>query len=110
MDKSLLEKIPLLPSKTAPSNPFSPTDPEWELRLKQELLILINLIKQNKKSGNDWFSIECLQAGLFWKGKCWYWENYEKYEFNFEFELPVGFPAAPPEIKIPELEGKTPKM
>ena len=36
--------------------------------------------------------------------------NLHKYEFPFEFEVPATYPAASPELKIPELENKTAKM
>lgn len=65
-----------------------------------------------------------------WHGQCWYYHNRLKYEFAFEFEvphcappalgppclahrpaqIPAAYPAVSPEIKIPELDGKTVKM
>jgi len=34
----------------------------------------------------------------------------ERYEFVWRCELPAQYPAAAPEIELPELEGVTPKM
>ena len=64
----------------------------------------------NKEKDNDWFTIESNKSGTQWKGKCWYYYEQMKYEFAFEFELPVTYPATAPEIMIPELDGKTAKM
>lgn len=36
--------------------------------------------------------------------------NLLRYEFDLEFDLPVGYPATPPELALPELDGKTEKM
>lgn len=33
-----------------------------------------------------------------------------KYEFNLEFEVPVGYPLTPIELVLHELDGKTEKM
>lgn len=40
----------------------------------------------------------------------WYMHNLLKYEFDLEFDLPVGYPATAPELALPELDGKTEKM
>ena len=32
------------------------------------------------------------------------------YEFRLEFDIPVSYPRAPPELCLPELDGKTMKM
>lgn len=42
--------------------------------------------------------------------KVWYMHNLLKYEFDLEFDLPVGYPATAPELALPELDGKTEKM
>ena len=45
-----------------------------------------------------------------WSGTCWYVHDLLRYEFAFEFETPATYPATAPEIRIPELDGKTAKM
>lgn len=67
-------------------------------------------VQINKDNGNDWFTIESNKEGTRWHGKCWHFHNRLRHEFAFEFDLPATYPAAAPEIKIPELEGKTAKM
>ena len=36
--------------------------------------------------------------------------NLVKYEFDLNFEIPVTYPTTAPELCLPELDGKTPKM
>ncbi len=36
--------------------------------------------------------------------------NFERYEFELSFDIPVTYPAAPPALALPELDGKTEKM
>ena len=76
----------------------------------QELQALIKYIQQNKATDSDWFTITSNKEGTKWSGRCWYIHNLLKYEFPFEFEIPATYPATAPEIKIPELDGKTAKM
>eukprot|EP01024_Parvocaulis_polyphysoides_P017106 TRINITY_DN17568_c0_g1_i4.p2 TRINITY_DN17568_c0_g1~~TRINITY_DN17568_c0_g1_i4.p2 ORF type:complete len:166 (-),score=20.67 TRINITY_DN17568_c0_g1_i4:784-1281(-) len=102
--KATVSKIPLLKVKAGPR------DKEWGERLKEELTAIIQYIKMNKETDNDWFTISASKDGLQWNGKCWYVHNLLKYEFQFEFEIPAQYPVAAPEIKIPALEGKTSKM
>lgn len=45
-----------------------------------------------------------------WSGKCWFYYNRLRYEFKMQFEIPATYPVSPPEIQLPELEGKTAKM
>jgi ufm1-conjugating enzyme 1 len=45
-----------------------------------------------------------------WFGKCWYIHNLLKYEFKVQFDIAVTYPSTAPEIELPELDGKTPKM
>lgn len=61
-------------------------------------------------AGNEWFTIESNKTGTRWTGKVWYIHNLLKYEFDLEFELPVTYPNVPPELALPELDGKTEKM
>merc|ERR1712146_592144 len=48
--------------------------------------------------------------GTRWTGKVWYVHELLKYEFDLEFEIPVGYPATAPELALPEIDGKTEKM
>mmetsp|Transcript_33774 Transcript_33774/g.57252 ORF Transcript_33774/g.57252 Transcript_33774/m.57252 type:complete len:129 (+) Transcript_33774:632-1018(+) len=45
-----------------------------------------------------------------WSGKCWVYHEMQKYEFQFNFEIPITYPVTPFEIVLPELDGKTVKM
>lgn len=71
---------------------------------------MIKYIQQNKATDSDWFTITSNKEGTKWSGKCWYIHSLLKYEFPIEFEIPATYPATAPEIKIPELDGKTAKM
>ncbi|KAL6040505.1 Ubiquitin-fold modifier-conjugating enzyme 1 [Balamuthia mandrillaris] len=104
--KETVKKIPLLTVKAGPRD-----GDEWIKRLKEEYTALIKYVEINKEAGNDWFQLEAAnQLGTRWKGKCWYIHNYLKYEFDLQFEIPVGYPTTPIEMQLPELEGKTAKM
>ena len=61
-------------------------------------------------AGNEWFTIQSNKTGTRWTGKVWCIHNLLKYEFDLEFELPVTYPNVPPELALPELDGKTEKM
>ncbi|KAL0488688.1 ubiquitin-fold modifier-conjugating protein [Acrasis kona] len=102
--KETLQKIPLLTEKAGPR------DEGWEKRLKEEYAALIKYVKLNKDTDSSWFSIQSNKQGTKWFGKCWYIHNLLKYEFGVEFDIPVTYPVTAPEIQIPELDGKTPKM
>ena len=78
--------------------------------MPQELQALIKYIQQNKATDSDWFTITSNKEGTKWNGRCWYIHNLLKYEFAFEFDVPATYPATAPEIRIPELDGKTAKM
>ncbi|KII73794.1 Ubiquitin-fold modifier-conjugating enzyme 1 [Thelohanellus kitauei] len=97
-----------LPSMKYLAGPRDKVD--WENRLTEEFLALINICESNKNEGKDWFTIEPTADGLKWSGKCWFYHEMKKYEFDYEFELPVSYPLTPPEILIPSLDGKTAKM
>mmetsp|Transcript_33242 Transcript_33242/g.83782 ORF Transcript_33242/g.83782 Transcript_33242/m.83782 type:complete len:109 (-) Transcript_33242:15-341(-) len=99
--KSTVQKIPLLTVKAGPRDGET-----WKNRVKEELGALIQYIKISKDNDQDWFTITCDPTGTKWSGKCWYIHNLLKYEFDFEFEVPVTYPATAPEIAIPELDGK----
>ncbi|VDP05582.1 unnamed protein product [Soboliphyme baturini] len=103
--KKTLSNIPLLKTKAGPR------DQElWLQRLKEEYQALIKYIENNKASDTDWFRLESNKDGTRWFGKCWYYHELLKYEFDVEFEIPVMYPVIAPEIAIPELDGKTAKM
>ncbi|KAI4502800.1 hypothetical protein M0802_001844 [Mischocyttarus mexicanus] len=97
--------IPLLQTKAGPRDKNL-----WIQRLKEEYQVLITYVKNNKESNNDWFRLESNKEGTRWFGKCWFMQNYLKYEFDVEFDIPVTYPTTAPEIALPELDGKTAKM
>ena len=67
-------------------------------------------MSNNKEADNDWFRLESNKEGTRWFGKCWFYHEMLKYEFDVEFDIPVTYPATAPEIALPELDGKTAKM
>lgn len=64
----------------------------------------------NKANDCDWFQIESNEEGTRWFGTCWHIHNHVKYEFEVAFDIPATYPASPPEIELPQLDGKTAKM
>ncbi|XP_011691355.1 PREDICTED: ubiquitin-fold modifier-conjugating enzyme 1 isoform X2 [Wasmannia auropunctata] len=74
------------------------------------VLLIYRYVKNNKEADNDWFRLESNKEGTRWFGKCWYIQNFLKYEFEVEFDIPVTYPTTAPEIALPELDGKTAKM
>eukprot|EP01105_Mastigella_eilhardi_P009134 TRINITY_DN2172_c0_g1_i1.p2 TRINITY_DN2172_c0_g1~~TRINITY_DN2172_c0_g1_i1.p2 ORF type:complete len:164 (-),score=52.37 TRINITY_DN2172_c0_g1_i1:331-822(-) len=103
--RDLAQKIPLLTVRAGPRD-----GEKWVQRLKEEYTALIKYVELNKKQDNDWFTLEANEDGTRWHGKCWHIHNFAKYEFDLEFEIPVTYPQTAPELVLPELEGKTPKM
>ena len=88
-----------------------PLDADWEERLKEEYVALIEYIKHAKELQTDWFRLKADDAkGLKWSGTCWSYVNHQKYEYDFSIELPSSYPKAPPDIMVPFFENKTPKM
>ena len=102
--ESAVERIPELATNAGPR------DPEWRERLRQEYGALIHNLEINYAKDNEWFTIEPDDSGVHWKGKCWYIYELVKYEFTLEFDIPATYPATPIELRLPELDGKTPKM
>ena len=98
------QKIPLLSINAGPK------DPKWPERQKEEYIALVEYMKLIKEDDNEWFYIEPNEDSTKWTGKCWYFYNYQKYEFKLQFEIPATYPATPIELELPELDGKTPKM
>lgn len=91
-----------------------PRDAEWLDRVQEELRALISYARRMKDAGSEWFEIamakDVVVTGTKWIGTCWIVFEMRKYSFEIELEVPVGYPFSPIEIKIPELDGKTPKM
>lgn len=102
--KNVVKSIPICRTRAGPR------DAAWPQRLKEEYVALIEHVKQNKERDEDWFLLESNKDGTKWFGKCWHVRDYLRYEFDIEFEIPVTYPETAPEITIPELDGKTPKM
>ena len=88
----------------------SPRDTAWPDRLRQEYECLISYITKSQEEDNVWFNIEPDDTGLVWRGRCWYIYELIRYEFDMIVELPATYPASPPDIRLPELDGKTAKM
>ena len=44
-------------------------------------------IHNNKEADNDWLRIQSNKEGTRWFGKCWYIQDYKKYEFELEFDV-----------------------
>lgn len=103
--RKTLSKIPLLQTRAGPRDKDL-----WVQRLKEEYQALIQYVKNNKEADNDWFRLESNKEGTRWFGKCWHIQNFLKYEFDIEFDIPVTYPSTAPEIALPELDGKTAKM
>ena len=103
--KELAQKIPLLTVNAGPRD-----GEKWTQRLKEEYLALIKYVELNKEAENDWFEIEANKTGTRWTGKCWFLYNFNKYEFDLEFDIPVTYPVTAPDLVLPQLDGKTPKM
>eukprot|EP00727_Mastigamoeba_balamuthi_P003470 m51a1_g1312 putative ubiquitin-fold modifier-conjugating enzyme 1 (160) ;mRNA; r:217248-218129 len=102
--KSLAQKIPLLTVNAGPR------DEQWKARLREEYTSIIKYVQLNKEAGDDWFTLEANKEGTRWHGRCWFMHNFSKYEFALEFEIPVTYPVTAPDLVLPELDGKTPKM
>lgn len=81
VESNIVDKIPLLKTKAGPK------DKNWPDRLKEEFLALIQYVKLNQEDDNEWFEVNPDESGLKWKGKCWYFYNYDKYEFILQFEV-----------------------
>ena len=80
--KRSVQKIPLLKTRAGPRD-----GAEWVKRLKEEYAALIQYIKQNKENDNDWFTIKSDKNGHKWEGKCWYFYESVKYEFDLSFDV-----------------------
>uniref|UniRef100_A0A915JW26 Ubiquitin-fold modifier-conjugating enzyme 1 n=1 Tax=Romanomermis culicivorax TaxID=13658 RepID=A0A915JW26_ROMCU len=105
LTKKTLSNIPLLKTKAGPRD-----GDLWVQRLKEEYQALIKYVENNKAADIDWFRLESNKDGTRWFGKCWYFQDMIKYEFDVEFDIPITYPLTSPEIALPELDGKTAKM
>lgn len=81
MESVVLENIPSLKTKAGPK------DVNWPERLKEEYVALITYMESLKEDDNEWLRIESNADGTKWNGKCWFYYNYQKYEFDLQFEV-----------------------
>jgi len=81
MENSIVDKIPVLKTSAGPK------DKNWNDRLKEEYTALISYIKLNQEEDNEWFQITPDDTGIKWVGRCWYFYNFQKYEFDLQFEV-----------------------
>lgn len=107
-DASIRKTVSQIPLCTINAGPRD--GDRWKARLKEEIRALITYIRNNKKNDNDWFTIKPNKDGTFWEGRCWYFHESIRYEFKLQFDTPVAYPSANPEIALPEIDGKTAKM
>jgi len=103
--KESVSRIPLMRTKAGPKD-----GEKWTQRLKEEYAALIQYVTNNKATDTHWFSMESNEQGTRWFGTCWTFHKNVRYEFRVEFDIPVTYPQAAPEIALPELDGKTVKM
>mmetsp|Transcript_6126 Transcript_6126/g.9574 ORF Transcript_6126/g.9574 Transcript_6126/m.9574 type:complete len:186 (+) Transcript_6126:1361-1918(+) len=103
--KKTVGAIPLCKTRAGPRD-----GEKWKQRFKEELESLIQYVKINKENDNDWFSIRSDTSGIRWEGTCWHYYENVKYEFDLCFDIPITYPVTAPELRIPELNGKTVKM
>lgn len=87
-----------------------PRSPLWEERLVEEFESLLEYVQELKSRNADWFIVDPNDDGTVWTGKCWMYIDSHRAEYQLIVELPPTYPAAPPSIRIPALEGKTTKM
>ena len=70
-------------------------------------------VKKSKSSDEDWFQVSFDKNDktmTHWTGKCWYYLNNQRFDFDIEFDIPVTYPKTAFEIAIPKLDGTTNKM
>lgn len=108
LDERTRATLASLPALTVNAGPRD--GPAWNARLKEELAAVIAYVKLNKSRDSDWFTISSDPTGVVWRGRCWTFYKSLRYEVAFEFTIGVGYPVAPLEILVPELEGLTVKM
>ena len=90
---------------------IGPLDAKWADRLREELVALVNYVEEVVDDDKDWFDVQPIdEKGLKWEGSCWVMHDMTKYTFAVKFEIPAGYPTAPIEVQLPELDGKTEKM
>jgi hypothetical protein len=74
-----------------------------KIEKQEEYKALIEYVKMNKENNTDWFKLEANKQGTRWTGRCWVVHNFEKYEFELSFDIPVTYPSAPPALALPGL-------
>jgi hypothetical protein len=106
----------------APSSQAQTEIDAWKKRLKEEYSVLVTYMKALKADDALWFSCKEVthddsgapipdgHRGEQWRGEAWWYHENMRYKFQMIIQLPVGYPAVPPEIILPQLLGKTPKM
>jgi ufm1-conjugating enzyme 1 len=103
--KASVARIPLLSVKAGPKDGEA-----WQERLREEYTSLIACVEANKAAEAHWFTLESNADGTKWTGKCWHYHKQRKFEFNLEIDVSPAYPSAAPDIRLPELDGKTVKM
>ncbi|CDR95685.1 Ufm1-conjugating enzyme 1, putative [Babesia bigemina] len=98
--------IPLCVTKAGPVDGAA----AWENRLNEEFAALIHYVEENKANDTEWFQIDCDDQGTKWFGECWHVHKMKTYRFRLEINIPAAYPNAPPDIVLPDLDGKTAKM
>lgn len=101
-----VSRIPLMQTKAGPRDGGD----LWVARLKEEYRSLIQYVEQCRAADSAWFNLESNAQGTRWFGQCWTYHANQKYTFDVEFDLPAAYPSAPPEIALPQLDGKSAKM
>lgn len=77
----------------------------------EELQALVALVELLKSSHSEWFELSPdNKQGTEWSGQCWTMVDSQKHRFNVTIKLPATYPAAPPEIYLPQLTNTTVKM
>jgi ufm1-conjugating enzyme 1 len=88
-----------------------PLDADWKERLKEELLSLIAYARALAASGSAWVTLACTKPdGTLWRGRATAFHEGVRFSFDLEVELGPTYPASPPTLRLPALDGKTPKM
>ncbi|GBE59599.1 peptide chain release factor [Babesia ovata] len=122
--------IPLCVTKAGPVDGAA----AWENRLNEEFAALIHYVEENKANDTEWFQIDCDDQGTKWVQNRQHHDvlqvvrgmlaraQDEDVSFSFgnqrrrrpqrdhDTQIPAAYPNAPPDIVLPDLDGKTAKM
>jgi ufm1-conjugating enzyme 1 len=105
-DAETQKKLPYLKTKAGPRD-----GAEWTKRVGEEMTVLMGYINSQKEMDSQWFKVNPINKEFTkWEGNCWYFHEGLKYDFKLTFEIPVAYPAANPDLCLPELMGTTEKM